>query len=280
MRTQETVGLIYKVTTLNNALDNIVLTPENIQELRNRFSLPIEAKGEAIYLNMIDLATDLADRHTLIYNRTDLHLIQLLTWCSPLQFNFHCEGIQRGWLNSLAFGDTQAGKSEIAKKLRELFGCGVFVNSENCTFVGLIGGAIKNGSGMFMLRWGKIPLYNRQMVVLEELSGLSCEDISHMSEVRSSGIARLDKGGLSSETAAKTRLLFLSNVRRARSNLSDYASGVKALQELVGQNEDISRFDLVLTVTDSEVSNDIINRDRTKGSTVLYSDEEKRLFSR
>jgi len=280
VETQETVGLIYEAKPIANVLDELSLTESDCEQLANRFGFSPSAKGEELYLGLTDLALDIANKHTLIYNRIDLHILQLLTWCCPIQFNFHCDGIQRGWLNSLVAGDTQTGKSEIAKKLRELFGCGAYINSENCTFVGLIGGAIKCASGMFMLRWGKIPLYNRQLVVLEELSGLTCEEISNMSDVRSSGIARLDKGGLSGETSAKTRLLCLSNVRRKHSNLGDYNSGVKAIQELVGQNEDISRFDLILTVTDSEVSNDIINRSRLNQSNVLYGDEDKELFQK
>lgn len=280
MKTQETVGLIYEAEPLSNKLDNHSLTEEDIVMLQTKFSPDPEAMGEAIYLRMVDLSLEIATRHTGIYNRTDLHIAQLLTWCSPIQFNFHTDGPQRGWMNTLVLGDSRTGKSKIAESLRSLFQSGVFISSENCTFVGLIGGAIKCASGSFMLRWGKIPLYNRQLVAVEELSGLTCEDISKMSDVRSSGVARLDKGGLSGETSAKTRLLFISNVRRKHGNLSDFTHGVKAVQELVGQNEDVSRFDLILTVTANEVSHDLINKDRSKELNEMYTDEEKLLFQK
>lgn len=278
MKTQETVGLIYEATPISSVLDHVKITSEDAEELTAKFAVPANASAEAVFAKILDLSLEIANKHTLIYNRIDIHMIQLLSWCSPIQFNFHCEGIQRGWINALILGDTQTGKSQVANGLRDLFGCGAFLNSENCTFVGLIGGAIKCASGSFMLRWGKIPLYNRQLVVLEELSGLTTEEISNMSDVRSSGVARLDKGGLSGETSAKTRLLCLSNVRRKYSNLRDYPHGVKAVQELIGQNEDVSRFDLILTATDTEVSNDIINQDRSKQSNILYGEEERALF--
>lgn len=115
------------------------------------------------------------------------------------------------------------------------------------------------GSGQLMLRWGRIPLSDKQLVVLEELSGLSVDEISNMSDVRSSGIARLDKGGINSETNSRTRLFCLSNVRGQRKNLSQYLSGVTAVQELIGHPEDIARFDLITTVVDREVSVEIIN---------------------
>ena len=278
INTQETVGLIYEAVPIANTLDSITLTDHDQEVLANRFSFPPETKGEELYIRLTDLALEIANKHTLVYNRIDLHILQMLTWCSPIQFDFHCDGKQRGWMNSLIVGDTETGKSKIANALRDLFASGAFISSENCSFVGLIGGAIKCASGMFMLRWGKIPLYNRQLVVIEELSGLTTEQIANMSDVRSSGVARLDKGGLSGETSAKTRLICISNVRRKHSSMSDFSSGVKAVQELIGQSEDISRFDLILSVTRNEVSNDIINRNRMSESNVLYDDEEKSLF--
>ena len=280
MKTQETVGMIYQAHPIANALDHIKLQPTEIDELLQKFACDTNASGEEVYLALEDLASEVSERCTQIYHRKDLHIMQLLSWVSPLQFNFHHEGEQRGWLNTLILGDTKTGKSKVATSLRDLFGCGVFLLSENCTFVGLIGGAIKTSGGGFLLRWGKIPLYNRQLVVLEELSGLSTDEISRMSDVRSSGIARLDKGGLSGETSAKTRLICLSNVRRANSNLGDYNYGAKAVQELIGQNEDISRFDLILTVTDSEVSNAVINQDRSGRPDNSYRDEEREMFRR
>ena len=280
MRSQETIGLIYDAEPIANTLDHANLADEEIEVLQNKFSIDTKASGEECYLKLMDLGLEIANRWTQIYNRNDLTIVQLLTWCCPLQFCFHHEGVQRGWMNSLVLGDTKTGKSETAKRLRMLFDSGVVILSENCSFVGLIGGAIKCHTGAFMLRWGKIPLYNRQLVVVEELSGLSCEEISRMSDVRSSGVARLDKGGLSGETSAKTRLLCISNVRRLNSNLSDFNYGVKAVQELIGQNEDISRFDLILTVTDGEVSNEKINQDRSQDANIEYDEEEREVFKK
>src|SRR5687768_5397893 len=163
---------------------------------------------------MLDLAEHVSKHYSKIYNRPDWHLVALLSWLSPIGWMFPFEKeIQRGWMNSLAIGDTQTGKSKVIQTLQKLFNSGAVVNAENCTYVGLVGGAVKMGSGQFMLRWGRIPLCDKQLVVIEELSGLSVDEISNMSDVRSSGVARLDKGGLSAETQARTRLIALSNVR-------------------------------------------------------------------
>lgn len=275
MKTQETVGLILDIYPVSNVLDEFTFDYDTRQRLAKQFKV----EGDP-YRGLAILAEEISTRHSLIYNRGDLHMVALLTWLSPLQFDFFRDGTQRGWMNALVVGDTQTGKSEVAKALRNLFNCGVFISAENCTYVGLIGGAVKSGTGVFMLRWGKIPLYNRQLVVIEELSGISTEQISHMSEVRSAGIARLDKGGLSGEVAARTRLICLSNVREQYGSLASANSGVRAVQELIGHNEDISRFDLILTLTDDEVPNEIINQDRSQPDQQHnpYSAEEFNLF--
>lgn len=274
MNTQETIGLIVAIKPVSNVLDTYKFDDRSMRMLAEEFAI-----GETdSFESLRQLAHSVAVNHTHIYNRDDLHLCGLLSWISPLQFEFPCEGIQRGWLNTLILGDTETGKSRVCQKLTSLFQCGVFINAESCSYVGLVGGAVKSSSGMFILRWGKIPLYNRQLVVVEELSGLDTQEISYMSEIRSAGVARYDKAGLTGEVSAKTRLICLSNVRGAGKSLADYNTGVQAAQQLVGQNEDLARFDLILTVTDDEVDGKIINSDRSNGELKLFSPEEKKAF--
>lgn len=256
-RSQETLGIIVQAIPIARAIETATFSEEQLASLQ----IFKPTGTETVFEKMMAGAEELSKHYTKIFNRPDWHLVALLTWLSPIGWMFPYEKkIQRGWLNSLALGDTQTGKSEVIENLQRLFRAGAVINAENCTFVGLVGGAVKMGSGQFMLRWGRIPLCDKQLVVIEELSGLSIEEIANMSDVRSSGIARLDKGGLSAETNARTRLLALSNVRPIHKNLAGYLSGVKAIQELIGHGEDIARFDLISTLVDSEVPNSIINR--------------------
>ena len=151
---------------------------------------------ESVYDKLESLAEEIAVNHTKIFDRPDWHIVALLSWVCPLAWYFPNEKeLQRGWLNTLAVGDTQTGKSKVVATLQSLFKLGDIVNAENCTYVGLVGGAIKVGSGQMMLRWGRIPLCDRKLVIIEEFSGLSVEEISRMSEVRSRGIARPRRAG-------------------------------------------------------------------------------------
>lgn len=274
MKTQETIGLIIRVEPVSNVLDNYDFNEASVNMLFEEFNIGDADPFEALR----ELAHSVSQHHTHIYNRDDLHLCLLLSWLAPLQFEFPREGIQRGWLNALILGDTETGKSKVCQKLTNLFSCGAFINAESCSYVGLVGGAVKSSSGMFILRWGKIPLYNRQLVVVEELSGLTTQEISYMSEIRSAGVARYDKAGLTGETPAKTRLICLSNVRGEGKSLGDYNTGVQAAQSLVGHNEDLARFDLILTATDDEVNGNIINRDRSQEDDREFSPKELKAF--
>lgn len=256
VRSQETIGIIVACIPLSRTIDRFTFSPEVFANL----SIFQPTEGENVWDKLATVANDVAHRFTRVYNRMDWTIAALLTWCSPIGFRFPGEPeLQRGWLNTLALGDTETGKSKVAKALQKVFNCGVFVSGENCTFVGLVGGAIKGSGDRLMLRWGRIPLSDKQLVILEELSGLSVREISDMSDVRSSGMARLDKGGINSETNSRTRLLCLSNARSEKRPLSGYLFGVHAVHELIGHGEDIARFDLITTLTDREVSVKVIN---------------------
>lgn len=268
IKTQEQIGIVIKATPISAALDSYVLQPKVLNTLK------VFQSDNDPHSDLCNFADEIASCFTRIYNRQDWHIVALLTYLSPLYFNFPYEGIQRGWLNSLVIGDTQTGKSQVAHSLQRIFGCGTIVNAENCTFVGLVGGTVKSSSGQFMLRWGRIPINDRQMVIIEELSGLSTAEISRMSDVRSSGIARIDKGGITAETTARTRLLALTNVRGSGKALASYPSGLTAISELIGQAEDVSRFDLICTLEDADVSADTINSRGMNFDTIgAYSEE-------
>lgn len=256
IRTQETVGIVVSAVPISRPITSFDLSKQEFKTLE-----VFKSEGD-VMASLYNIANDFANQFSGIYYREDWHVAAFLSFYCPLHFNFPNEGTQRGWFNTLVVGDTQTGKSEVVKALREITNAGTFVNSENCTLVGLVGGCIKGAGGQFMLRWGKLPINDRQLVVLEEFSGLSIEEIANLSEVRSSGKARLDKGGLSSETSSRTRLICLSNVRGKNRSLAGYISGVRAIQDLIGHAEDISRFDLIVTLTDREVSAEIINQPR------------------
>lgn len=124
------------------------------------------------------------------------------------------------------------------------------VNCEAASFAGVVGGTqqIRNE---WMLTWGTIPINDRRLVVLDEISGLSVEEIGQMSSLRSSGVAAIEKI-VSERTPARARLIWMGNPRDDVP-MAAYPYGVYAIKPLVGRSEDIARFDLALTLSVDDV---------------------------
>jgi len=125
------------------------------------------------------------------------------------------------------------------------------VLAEQSSIAGIIGGLQQVGDKRFYLTWGKIPMNDSRLVVLDEVSGLEVEDLAQLSGIRSSGVAELTKI-VSEKTYARTRLIWLSNPRTG-SSLRTYSPGVKAVVELIGKSEDVARFDLAMAASTDEV---------------------------
>jgi hypothetical protein len=107
------------------------------------------------------------------------------------------------------------------------------------------------------ISWGKIPLNDRRLIVLDEASSLEEDTISDLSGLRSSGVAEIIK--IQSErTSARTRLVWVSNPRSGR-KLDTYNYGVQAVKELIGRVEDVARFDIAVTAASTEVDMSLIN---------------------
>jgi hypothetical protein len=240
----------WRVEKPKNTLDSFELTPE-IREQLNIFQDTSDPLG-----TVYSVAEDLAQHVTKIYHRADLHVFMDLVFHSCLRFKMGNEEEQKGWLDAIVLGDTRTGKSEVAAKLIHEYAMGEMVSCESATYAGVVGGLDRPGEGQWVVKWGAIPVNDRRIVVLDEVSGLLPEQIAQMSNIRSSGIAEMTK--IQNERAmARTRLLWLANPRESR--MDDFTFGVMALQPLIGNNEDIARFDMAMGVFSTDVSSDQIN---------------------
>lgn len=200
---------------------------------------------------------DWQSRHiTKIRERPDLHVAVDLVFHSVPAFRFNGEDVPRGMLDALIIGDTRCGKGYVTEGLTRYYSLGEVASGENCTFAGLVGGVQQIGK-KWMVTWGIIPLNHRRLVVIDEASSLSTDEIGHMSRVRSEGVAEVTKI-VRESTKASTRLIWLSNPRSGRPILT-YNTGIESVKELVGANEDVSRFDFAMTVATNEVPSEVIN---------------------
>lgn len=251
-RTQTNEFQVWELERQVTSIDQFDLTPDVVRLLKIFATTGRPLKKAA------DIAKQMSQHVTRIYGRPEMHVMMDLIWHSVGSFKFGGELITRGWLEGLVVGDTQQGKSETARSLSRHYQAGEVVNCEAASFAGLVGGLQQFGSGKeWAVTWGAIPLNNGRLVVLEEASGLTPEQISQMSDIRSSGVAKLIKIQ-SEETYSRTRLLWIGNPRDAR--MSEFTYGVQAIRPLIGNNEDIARFDIAMSVSVGEVDPAEMNR--------------------
>lgn len=244
---------------------------EVTNEFMDRMKVFVPSDDQTPSDKCLEIAHDLADNVTGITGRDDLHMAYDLVFHSALGFNLDGKPISRGWLEFLVIGDTRTGKSETALHLVDHYGLGHVVGCEGATFAGLVGG-VKQIGDKWTVTWGEITLNDRRLVVLDEASGLSQEIISQLSDVRSRGEAQLTKVERH-QTKARCRLIWISNPRKSHFVDEKKYDGIDLIEDLIGNPEDIARFDFAMSVSQSDVSGSEINRfDRDKVDHVYTSD--------
>lgn len=252
-KTQHVVHFFPQMEEAQDNIDDFEITPDVIEKLKI-FQV---ADGQTVKQKFDEIASDLSANVTRIYGRKDLVEAVDLCYHSVLAFELQGKLVGKAWGDILIMGDTRTGKSETVESLMRHYRLGDIALGEDCTFAGLVGGLSQQSGGRWSLTWGRIPLNDRRLLVMDEASGLSVEDISRMSGIRSNGIAELTKI-VTQRTMARTRLIWISNPR-STSTMNKYSHGVEAVPEIIGRPEDIARFDLVVVAASNEVAVETIN---------------------
>lgn len=261
-QTQYVTFLFPKMTPRKNALETYQPSKESLEDLAT-----FQASSGNAMEKLRDIAEDLTANVTKIYCRQDVIMAFDLVAHSALSFDFNGSPCKRGWTQGLVVGDTRCGKSETAEKLVKHYRAGEIITTENTSYAGLVGG-LQQTNKKWMLTWGKYPLNDRKMLVLDEVSGLSTEDIEKMSGVRSSGIAEITK--IQTERAqARVRSLWLSNPRSANP-VNSHDSGVHVVKHLIGKPEDIARFDFAQVIAVDDVPLEVVNAARQSKSSLPH----------
>lgn len=266
---QESLFQAWEMEPVESSLDNYELTDEDVEKMLQFRPAP----GQPVLKKLGEIARDLSTNVTRIINRVDMHIAMDLTWHSVIAFDFAGAPMDRGWMDLLVVGDARTGKSEAATKLSKHYRFGKVVSCESASIPGLLG-AVKpmSGSKNWTLEWGAIPLNDRRLVVLDEFGGLTTDQIGQLSSMRSSGIAEIIKAE-AERTRARTRLVCLANPRDNRHGMSGYMYGIRAIPPLIGNQEDIARFDLAMSVSSDDVELSAINRRIAKSVNHVYTSD-------
>jgi hypothetical protein len=254
-KNQEGTIAIESAEPLQDIVDQFVLTDDVKEKLKKDFRPEsFETPGD-IQKKLDVLFQDMTYNVTHIVKRDELLLAILLVYHSVLRINVPWSNNPiRGWLECVVMGDTETGKSEMIRNMQQYIGLGQEINAESTTRTGLMYMLTQNGSrGDWSIVWGAWPLAHRELIWIDEFTGITKEDYGEMTQARSDG-KLIVKRATTAETACCVRMLASGNPKSKDGNnrLGNYGSGCQALEEALN-NEDIRRFDFGIFLKKSDI---------------------------
>ncbi|MNI16183.1 MCM2/3/5 family protein [compost metagenome] len=216
------------------------------------------APGQSIEAKMEEIHKDFERNVTYIWERRDVSIAVDLIYHTALNFYFQGQFVKRGWGELLIIGDSGQAKSTLVERMMAHYKLGEMHSGESSKRTGLVYSLQQNNKRWFLV-WGAFPLNDGGLITLDELSGISEDDLAVMSDVRSSGVAR-STGVVTAETNARTRAIYISNPRNGR-QLNTETHGVNAVLKLFGKTEDVRRLDLAMSVASGDIDEQLINID-------------------
>lgn len=256
-RNQESTIMIKDAKPLQDVVESFELTDE-IKDSLTVFQ-PEDYSPAAIEEKLQTISNDLTHNVTKIVERDFTLLGALLTYHSILRFNvpWATDPI-RGWLEFKIVGDTGTGKSEMLDNLLNFIQLGSRVNAESTSRTGLTYKMEQSGSsGAWYIVWGAWPLADKELIWIDEDTGISKDEYGEMTLARSDG--RLEvKRAVTAETPCRVRAILSGNVPYGK-RIVDYGQGVESLKDIFN-NEDIRRFDFAIFMRAADVDPEVYNK--------------------
>jgi len=271
-KNQESTVLIKEARALQDVVASFKLT-EEAKELLQVFK-PHDYSPECIEEKLAAICADLTYNVTRIVQRDETLLALLLVQHSVLRFSVPWDSSQlRGWVEAMIVGDTSTGKSALIEKLMRYCGLGARVNAESTSRTGLTYKMEQSGAGgSWYIVWGAWPLADKEMIWIDEASGITKDEFGEMTLARSDG--RLEvKRAVTAETPCRVRAILTSNVPKGKM-LADYGQGVESLKDLFN-NEDIRRFDMAVFMKAADVAPEVYNQQLPTYPSMITSEAYK-----
>ena len=252
-QTQAASYLFDKAYPDKDIISEFELTEDTLEMLKT-----LQPKeGQTVKEKFAEIHADLERTVTNVWERSDVAIAADLIYHTATSFYFQEQFVKRGWGELLIIGDSGQAKSTLIERLMQHYRLGEMVSGESSRRTGLIYNLQQNNKRWF-LTWGAYPLNDGGLLTVDEMSGLSIEDLALMSDVRSSGIAKVN-GVITAETSSRTRAIYISNPRNGK-QLNTETYGVEAILKLFGKTEDVRRLDMAMAVASGDVDPTLVNR--------------------
>lgn len=236
---QQQVLIVLEVKESGDVVTSFEVTPANIERLKHFQGLSFKELAER-------------QKYYVKFN-VDTRLLEFidLWYHTPKAFNFGFFKDIKGYLDGLIITESRVGKSTTAQELSKIYGLGAIASlaGSSATPAGLIGGSVKAGSGTSQIRPGLIPRQHNKAIIFEELAKAKYSLMPELTDIRSSGLVRINRSTGDLTLPASVRILFLTNPKATDEGIirpiMAYPNGIEIVKPLIPAVEDIARFDFI-----------------------------------
>ena len=172
---------------------------------------------------------ELTERVTRIYERDEILLATLLTYCAPRWLPFNGE-IIRGWLVTAIVGDAGTGKSQTTQRLAEFVDIGDTFSGLTGSRTGLSYALVEHQQKGWQVKIGRYPANSRKLLIVDEAQHLPDWDVRTLAKAMEEGFLQVDRVQ-SKGYESQTRLILIANPKKDRI-MDTFAFGCEALKTL------------------------------------------------
>ncbi len=260
------VGYVYPDPTTQYAVSvfdkaypekDIISDFEMNEDLYEQLKVFQPVDNQTVLEKFTEIHTDLERNVTYIWERKNVAFAVDLVYHTVLNFYFQEQVVKRGWGELLIIGDSGQAKTTLVERIMNHYRLGEIHSGESSKRTGLVYNLQQTNKRWFLV-WGAFPLNDGGLLTIDELSGMNEDELSQMSDVRSSGIAKAT-GVVTSETTARTRCIYISNPRSGK-QLNSETYGANAILKLFGKAEDVRRLDIAMAVASGDVDPSLVNK--------------------
>lgn len=204
-----------------------------------------------------DKLADLEHNVTRVYERDEVLIAALLTFCSPRWIPFNGEVI-RGWLVTMILGDSGAGKTQTYTRLSEFCGIGDSLSGLTGSRTGLAYALVEHKQKGWQVRIGRYPANSRKILMVDEAQHLPEQDVRTISKAMEEGFLQIDRVQ-SKGYESETRLILIANPKDDKT-MDEFSYGCLALTSFLPSTI-IRRLDMAVFLNSGDLKNfDLINR--------------------
>lgn len=250
-KTQQVTFLIDSMEPLEDDFESFRVE-ENVQHLRAFQSL-----------SWAEILEDLTENVTRVYEREEILVAILLTYCSPRWIPFNGE-IIRGWLVTVIIGDSGSGKTQTHQRIAEFINIGDCFSGLTGSRTGLAYALVEHKQKGWQVKVGRYPANSRKILTVDEAQHLPDWDLRTISKAMEEGFLQIDRVQ-SKGYESQTRLVMIANPKKD-AVMDSFSFGCESLTTILPPTI-IRRTDVAVFANSGDLKDlSFINRKRTEGN--------------